>query len=122
MSAGAEADELRRIIQLGLTLVVLPLGPVQGDHNGPRGRLAGQRGNRPRFPHIVEHGRLPHDTGHGVTRQMSAAYSEMLRSLENFPELATLRIAFRAHAWGSRYRAHRPRSASRYEARSARCM
>jgi hypothetical protein len=32
---------------------------------------------------------------------MSVAYSEMVRSLENFPELATLRSALRVHACGS---------------------
>ena len=36
---------------------------------------------------------------------MSAAYSAMVRSLENLPELATLRIALRAQASGSWYRA-----------------
>src|SRR5262249_36509003 len=101
MSAGVEADELRRIIQLGLTLVVLQLESVQVDQDRRRGRLAGQWGDRPGFSHIVEHSRLSYNTGHGVTRQMSAAYSEMLRSLENLPELATLRIALRAHASGS---------------------
>src|SRR3974390_1425906 len=37
-------------------------------------------------------------TGHGFTSQISAAYSAMVRSLENFPEPATLRIAVRAQA------------------------
>ena len=36
-------------------------------------------------------------TGHGVAFQMSAAYSAMVRSLENFPEPATFKIALRAH-------------------------
>ena len=101
MSAGAEADDLRRIVHLGLALVVLPLESVQVDQDRLRGRLAGQRRDRPDLPLIVEHGGLPHGTRHGVARQMSAAYSEMVRSLEKFPELATLRIALRAHACGS---------------------
>src|SRR5436190_1176258 len=43
-------------------------------------------------------------TRHGCTFQISAAYSAMVRSLENFPELATFQIAFRAQALGSAYR------------------
>src|SRR5262249_25579859 len=42
-------------------------------------------------------------TGHGSACQISAAYSAMVRSLENLPEQATLRIAFRAQASGSAY-------------------
>ena len=52
-------------------------------------------------------------TGHGSTFQMSAAYSAMVRSLENFPDPATFRIAWRAHPSGSAYNAHRRWSASR---------
>ena len=33
-------------------------------------------------------------TGHGSSFQMSAAYSAIVRSLENFPALATFRMAF----------------------------
>src|SRR5208283_2640287 len=43
------------------------------------------------------------DTGHGSTFQMWAAYSEIVRSLENFPEEPTLMIALRAQACGSWY-------------------
>src|SRR5208337_3324566 len=43
--------------------------------------------------------------GHAFTFQMSAAYSAIVRSLENFPELATFRIALCAHAPGSAYKA-----------------
>src|SRR5262249_48864724 len=41
---------------------------------------------------------LLHSTGHRFTFQMSAAYSAIVRSLENFPEPATFKIAFRAQA------------------------
>src|SRR5258708_4739752 len=41
-----------------------------------------------------------HSTGHGVAPQTSAAYSAIVRSLENLPECATLRAAFRAQASG----------------------
>ena len=47
-----------------------------------------------------------HDTGHGCTFQISAAYSAMVRSLENFPEAATFKIALLAQALGSPYRLH----------------
>ena len=40
-------------------------------------------------------------TGHGLASQISAAYSAMVRSLENLPEAATFRIALRAHPFGS---------------------
>jgi hypothetical protein len=36
-------------------------------------------------------------TGQGCAFQISAAYWAIVRSLENFPELATFRIALRAH-------------------------
>src|SRR5215472_18740150 len=103
MAAGAEADELRGIVHVRLALVVLPLEPGQVDQDRPRGRMAGQRGDGGGLFHVVDHRRLHHDTGHGLTCQMSAAYSAIVRSLENFPELATFRMALRAHASGSAY-------------------
>jgi hypothetical protein len=63
-----------------------------------------------------------HDTGQGAAPQMPAPYSAMVRSLENLPEPAALRIARRAYASGSAYSSQRRRSASRYGRRSARCM
>src|SRR5262245_13433969 len=102
MAARAEADELRRIVHVGLPLVVLALEPGQVDQHGRRGRLAGQRRDRSRLVHVVvDHRRLPYGTGHGLTCQMLAAYSLIVRSLENFPELATFRMALPAHASGS---------------------
>src|SRR4029079_10947271 len=50
-------------------------------------------------------GELRYGTGHGFTFQISAAYSDMVRSLENFPELATLRMALCAQAFRSAYKA-----------------
>jgi hypothetical protein len=38
-----------------------------------------------------------YDTGHGFAFQMPVAYSAIVRSLENFPEPATFKIAFRDH-------------------------
>jgi len=43
---------------------------------------------------------------------MSAAYSAMVRSMENFPELATFKIALRAHSCGLVYNASGRSSAS----------
>src|SRR6516162_7469086 len=40
------------------------------------------------------------ETRHAFTSQMSAAYSAIVRSLENFPEPATFKIALLAHDWG----------------------
>ena len=39
-------------------------------------------------------------TGHGCTFHISPAYSAMVRSLENFPELAMFQIALAAHFSG----------------------
>src|SRR5262245_65165150 len=113
MAARAEADELRRVAHVGLALVVLPLEPGQVDQDGRRGRVAGQRRDGRGLFHVVGHRWLHHDTGLGLTCQMSAAYSAIVRSLENFPELATLRMAVRAHPSGSAYSLPRRPSASR---------
>ena len=45
-----------------------------------------------------------HPTGHGFTFQIPAAYSAIVRSLENFPEPATFKIVVRAHALGLAYK------------------
>ena len=113
MAARTEADELRRIVRLGPALVVRPLEPGQVDQNRQRGRLAGQRGNRSGLFRVVHHRVLHHATGHALTCQMSVAYSPIVRSLENFPELATFKMALRAQASGSAYSARSLPSASR---------
>src|SRR5262245_45087033 len=113
MAARAEADALRGIVHLGLALVIRPLEPTQVDQDRERRRLAGQRGNRGGFFRVVNHGVRHHGTGHAFTCQMSAAYSAIVRSLENFPEPATFRMALRAQASGSAYSARSLSSASR---------
>src|ERR1700731_5286049 len=60
--------------------------------------------------------------GHGLTPQISLAYSAIVRSLQNFPEAATFKMALRAHSSGSPYNAHSRSSASRYDLRSAKCL
>src|SRR6476620_5102610 len=40
------------------------------------------------------------ETGHAFASQISPAYSAIVRSLENFPEPATFKIALLAHDWG----------------------
>ena len=42
----------------------------------------------------------PYLTGQGWARQISFAYSEIVRSLENFPEPAMLRMTLRAQSSG----------------------
>jgi hypothetical protein len=43
----------------------------------------------------------PYEIGQGFTFQMPAAYSAIVRSLENFPEAAMFKMALRAHLFGS---------------------
>src|SRR5262249_722742 len=113
MAARAEADELRRIVHLGLAVVVLPLELRQVDEHGHRGRLARQRGNRAGPFRVVDHWGVHQEARDGLGWQMSAAYSAIVRSLENFPELATFRMALRAQASGTAYSAQSFPSASR---------
>ena len=54
-----------------------------------------------------------YSTGHGFAFQISVAYSAMVRSLENFPEAATFKMAMSAHSSGLAYRSHTRSSASR---------
>src|SRR5205823_1664990 len=65
---------------------------------------------------------LGHSTGQGVAFQMPAAYSAIVRSLENFPEQATLMIALRPQASASAYSSPSRCCAWAYDVRSARCM
>src|SRR5215831_709117 len=113
MAARAEADLLCRIVHLGLALVVRPLEPSQVDEDGQRGRFAGQWGKCRGLLRVVDHRMLHHDTRHALTCQISAAYSAIVRSLENLPEAATFKMAFRAQASGSAYSARSLSSASR---------
>ena len=102
MTARAEADPLTRVGKIGLALIIFPFQPAQVHQHGFRGRLSGEWRER-----------IVHDTGHGCTFQISLAYSAMVRSLENFPEPATFKIALLAHALGSRYKSMSRSSASR---------
>ena len=52
---------------------------------------------------------FPHATGHGLACQISLAYSAIVRSLENFPDAATFRIALRAQACGIGVQTDQPR-------------
>jgi hypothetical protein len=54
-----------------------------------------------------------HGTGHGFACQISAAYCAIVASLENLRELATLKMALRAHASPSAYNCVSRGSASR---------
>jgi len=85
--AGVEKEGGQRLLSLR---TVLPAG--QAD-----------RGRRtvPLFLLWAASGNGPYGTGLGSAFQMCAAYSMMVRSLENLPERPTLMIAFRAQASGS---------------------
>src|SRR5215471_2356407 len=54
-----------------------------------------------------------YETGHAFAFQMSVAYSAIVRSLENFPEVATFEIALRDHSVDSAYSSHSCWSARR---------
>jgi len=69
-----------------------------------------------------DRGARRYSTGHGFTFQMSAAYSAILRSLENFPELATLMIVIFSHSSRSTYSRLSFSCVSLYDLRSARCI
>src|SRR5262245_20628868 len=97
MSARAEAYPLGRIPKVRLDLIIIPLKLHEIHQHFLWRRLAGQLGDRVCFV-----GRFNHETGHAFTFQISAAYSAMVRSLENFPEPATFKMALRAHAVLSR--------------------
>src|SRR4029450_5582865 len=130
MPARSEDHELGRIVRGRLPLGIRLFQSCEVDKNRRRARVAGQRRDRRaclryvsrNLLHDLLHGGSNYDTGHGVACQISAAYSAMVRSLENLPELATLRIALRAHASGSAESAGRWPSASRWAARAARGM
>ena len=103
MAAGAEADQLIGIAYVGTAFKVLLLQALYIYQHFLRSRFACERRNRFASYDCFRLGYYA--IGHGSTFQISAAYSAIVRSLENFPELATFRIALRAHASGSAYRA-----------------
>ena len=108
---------------------VMILPPVRSDH-----RIDLNLGNRigvgievwahPSRRHAVDPERARvESTGQGVAPQIVAAYSAIVRSLENFPERATLRIALRRpRLRGPRRGRTRAPASAAYDARSARCM
>src|SRR5262249_13182752 len=92
-----EADQLAGIAQVRPAFVVFAFKPGHIDQYLFRRRPPRQRRNG--------RGRMFffYGTGHGFISQISDAYSAMVRSLENFPELATFKIAMRPHIFGSAY-------------------
>ncbi len=104
VSTGAKADQLTGIMQVGTTREVLFLQASHVHQQLLRSRLASERRDCC-FARFGSYQPSCYGTGHGCTFQISAAYSAIVRSLENFPELATLRIALRAHSPGSAYNA-----------------
>ena len=99
MSTSAEAYQLIPISQVGATLVILAFKATQIYQQLFWSRLARKWGNW----HVVSILLLTNgywETGHAFAFQMSAAYSAIVRSLENFPEPATFKIALRDHPAG----------------------
>jgi hypothetical protein len=103
MPAGTEADELLRIVEIGPALVVFAFEPGRINQHLFGGRFAGQWRNGHRRSFLS--GDPFQDTGQGFAFQISVAYCAIVRSLENLPELATFKIALRAHALRSAYNA-----------------
>src|SRR5882672_8077367 len=93
-----EAEERQQLAVEGTRLV--PLADRQDDVR-----------HAVHFDHVLSCRVVVYGTGHGFTPQISAAYSAMVRSLENLPELAMFRMALRAHACGSAYSSSSRRSA-----------
>src|SRR5437660_7030380 len=96
MSAGSEAYQLVLVPQVGATLIILPFKSTRIYQQLFWSRLASKWGNW----HLCSI--LPltcdfYETGHALALQMSFAYSAIVRSLENFPEPATFKIASRDH-------------------------
>ncbi len=115
MPGGPEHDPLRGHGRIRLSLVVSidEARDVDEDRRG-----SGLSGERADLGHVAS----VYFTTQGLAFQISAAYSLMVRSLENFPDPATLRMALRAQPSGSAYSTPRRSLASRYDRRSARCM
>jgi len=106
MSTCTKAYGLVRVCRVGPALVILALQLRQIDEHFLGSRLASEW----RYCHVSysfddvrSKAAQSRATGHGSTFQMSAEYSAIVRSLENFPEPATFKIAFRAQACGSAY-------------------
>src|SRR6187401_3098156 len=104
--AGPEADHLVDVVEIWLALEVLALQTRHIDQHLRWGLTAGQ--GRDARPYLSLY-----RTGHGFTSQISCAYSAIARSLENFPEAATFRMALRTQAFRSAYNSRSRWSASR---------
>src|SRR3974390_1584570 len=111
VSAGAEAHKLIGVLQVGAAIEIVPLQPTYIHQHLLGCRFACERRNRALAVHRYRRSFF-YGIGHGSTFQISRAYSAMVRSLQNFPEPATLRMAFRVHAAGSAWSSQILRSAS----------
>ena len=121
--AGPEADLLGRISRIRPALEIVPFQPRRDRPVSPLGpacrpvvkapfrlrlvriRSAGRKAvaahsmcSPPQPTRALFQRNTPYPTGHGFAFQISAAYCAMVRSLENLPEPATLRMALRAQA------------------------
>ena len=92
----SEADHLVGVAKVRLALVIFAFKLGHIDQYFFRGRAAGQGRNGLSRVIFFYYG-----TGHGFTSQIRVAYSVIVRSLENFPEPATFKIALRPQVSGS---------------------
>ena len=95
MAAGAEADHLVRVDHIGPALEIFAFKPGDVDQASPSAPACRPAARCSGIAHVF------YSTGHGFTPQISLAYSAIVRSLENFPDAATFRMALRAHSSGS---------------------
>ena len=96
MPAGAETDPLFGIIEIGLAFEIFAFEACRIDQHllGRRFAGKGRNGHPPILFMAPDMASLS---------RFRAAYSAIVRSLENFPEPATFRMALRAHASASEY-------------------
>src|SRR5579859_2499838 len=100
MSARSELDQLVWICGVGSPLEIAPFETRHIHQYLFRSQMSRQRGDHP-FSLQVAGCRLhAYRTGHGSAFHISDAYSLMVRSLENFPELPMFRTALRAQSSG----------------------
>src|SRR5215470_4317591 len=94
MSAGPESDAFGGIIHIRLARIVFPFKPANIDQHLARGGLPRQRRDAFELRCLRWHraSLSPYGTGQGLACQISVAYSAMVRSLENLPELAKFAI------------------------------
>src|SRR5262249_8659919 len=120
--------------------ILLPSPPYSGERGGGEGEVSaraprpltltsppgvpGERGHTREAcpPSLIGSLAFSYGTRPGSASQLPPACPAIVRSLENFPEPATFKVALRAQPSASAYKSTRRWSASRYDFKSARCL